>query len=371
MSDYFPRDLQLQILKRLLLHSILTCRSVCKSWNSLLTTHDFISAHLKFAESSTNHPGIQSLFIRYFDRTRRIEQYVTGKDDETFGLHFSNIEFPYTSAYFTVIGYCDGVVCLTDDVLDPMYHHMVTLWNPSIRKTVRVVTVPNCDQTRRDQGTTVLGFGVCPRTHDPKVIRIMYYKDIQNSPSVEVFSLASNAWRKPRGGNLNRPRKTIRISWSQVCLNGFVHWVVCDKQIETSPRCLIMSFDLARELFDEMSLPDALVCEDISNLAMSSRKGQLTVLEYDMGKGKECCGVWVMNGFGVAGSWERLYVIRLPGVLRKAVGFRMNGEIVLALKNHELVYVECTGSVKSLGIYGSIRSFFLGSYVESLILINQ
>ncbi|KAI3714074.1 hypothetical protein L1987_72664 [Smallanthus sonchifolius] len=368
MSDYFPRDLQLQILKRLPLNSLLKSRTVCKYWNSLITSNDFISAHLKFTQSII-HNGTQSLFIRYFDRTHKIEQYITLKYDETFGSHFSNIELQHASktGYFRVVGYCDGVVCLSDDLFDSM--HMVILWNPSIRKSVRV-SIPNYEQTW-------LGFGVCPITHDPKVIRIMYLNDSSIPPLAEVLSVTSSAWRKPFGSNHNHNhnhnhlRKAIRISWSQVCFNGVIHWVACDKQIEERIRCLIVSFDLVREAFDEMPLPDDLSCQHISNLSISNRKGDLTMLEYDMEKGKECCGVWVMKEYGVMGSWRKLYFIRLPGMLRKAVGFRMNGDMVLALKNHELVFVDFAGNVKSFGIYANIRSFFVGSYMESLILINQ
>lgn len=49
----------------------------------------------------------------------------------------------------------------------------------------------------------------------------------------------------------------------------------------------------------------------------------------------------------------------------------MNGDVVMALKNHELVSVECSGNIKSFGVYGNIRSFFVGWYVESLILVDQ
>ncbi|KAF5754475.1 putative F-box domain-containing protein [Helianthus annuus] len=374
MSDLFPHDLQLQILKRLPLNSLLKFRTVSKSWNSLITSNHFISSHLQ----SITHNNPQSLFIRYFDRTRKIEQYITAKDDQTFGIHFSNIDFQHASktAYFRIVGCCNGVVCLSDDLFDSMC--MVVLWNPSIRKSVRVL-VPDYQQNCVWPRFTVLGFGVCPVTHDPKVVKIVFVNafsvpdqiTVEDPPLVEVFSVNSGGWGKPFGQNRNRPCNKINITWSQVCFNGAIHWVAYDRRIEASGRCIIVSFDLVHEVFDEMPLPDALASQDIGNLAMSSRKGQLTMLEYDMEKGKEACGVWVMKEYGVPGSWEEMYVIRLPGMLRRVVGFRTNGDMVLALKNHELVYVECTGNVKSLGIYANIRSFFVGSYMESLILINQ
>ncbi|XP_024994766.1 F-box/kelch-repeat protein At3g23880-like [Cynara cardunculus var. scolymus] len=375
MSDYLPSDLHLEILKRLPLNSILRCSTVCKSWNSLISSNDFISAHQNLIKS-INGDGTQTLLVRYFDRTHKIEKYIIGRDDETFGLQFSDIEFQYasTTAYFRVVGYCDGVVCLSDDLFDSTY--MVILWNPSIRKSVRVL-VPNYEQTW-SQGT-VLGFGVCPRTHDPKIVRIVCVNDfsvphmvrIQDHSSVEVFSPASGAWRKHFGVNHYRPHKMIQITWSQICFNGVIHWIACDKQLESNLRCLIMSFDLVHEVFAEMPLPDALARQHVSKLSISNRKGYLTVMEYDMEKGKESCGVWVMKEYGMMRSWEKLFMIHLPGLLRKPVGFRMNGDMVVAMKNNELVSIECNGNIKSLNLYGNIRSYFLGLFMESLILVDK
>ncbi|KAJ9549283.1 hypothetical protein OSB04_021826 [Centaurea solstitialis] len=51
MLDYLPRNLHLHILKRLPLTSIIQCSTVCKSWNSFLTSNHFISAYQSFYKS--------------------------------------------------------------------------------------------------------------------------------------------------------------------------------------------------------------------------------------------------------------------------------------------------------------------------------
>ncbi|KAI3698745.1 hypothetical protein L2E82_42539 [Cichorium intybus] len=373
MLEYFPPSLYVEILKWLPLNSILQCRTVCKSWNSVVSSNDFISAHHSLTKSIIENRN-QTVLIRYFDRRRKLEKYIIGQDDETFGLQFSNIKFQYVStrAYLRAVGYCDGVVCLSDDFFGSLF--MVVLWNPSIRKSIRVKVA-----TEEHTGTqlTVLGFGVCPRTHDPKLVRIVYPHDssmphnLPDSPMVDVFSLTSDGWRQPLGGNSKHPRNMIRITWSQVCFNGVIHWVACEQQLKARHRCLIMSFDLVHEVFDEMPLPDVLAHHPVSNLSINTHKGYLAMLEYDMKKKKESCGVWVMKEYGVSGSWEKLYVIYLPRMLRNTVGFRKNGDMVVVLKNGRLVTVDCIGKIKSLDIYGHIPSFFMGSYMESLIMISQ
>nr|GEU98327.1 RNA-directed DNA polymerase, eukaryota, reverse transcriptase zinc-binding domain protein [Tanacetum cinerariifolium] len=211
------------------------------------------------------------------------------------------------------------------------------------------------------------GFGVCPRKHDPKIVRIVY--KVNDTPLVYVFSLALGLWKKPF--NQNCLHKMIHVSWNQVCLNGVIHWIACDKRNGVKSRSLIVSFDLVREEFSEMLLPDGLASLDVLNMSISERKGCLSMVEYDMEKGRECCGVWVMKEYGVTRSWGKMCFVRLPGMLRRVVGFRVNGDVVMALKNHELVSVECSGNIKSFGIHGNIRSFFVGSYVESLIMVDQ
>ncbi|XP_071703019.1 F-box protein At3g07870-like [Rutidosis leptorrhynchoides] len=364
MSEYFHGDMYLQILKHLPLNSILRFRTVCKSWNSLITSNHFISTNLKHTKSVNQN----QLLIRYFDRTHKTEQYIVSKDNESFDLQFSSIPFfQYASEVgcFRIVNYCDGVICLSNNLYESIY--MVILWNPSIRKSIRV-SIPKCEQILT---IDMLGFGVCPVTHDPKIVKISYLNDF--SRLVEVFSVALGVWRKPNIIDCmrNRLRETVEFIWSQVCYNGNIHWVAFDKEKSVSFCGLIVSFNLVDEAFDEISLPDGIPSQCVSNLSISIRKDDLALLEYDLEKGRESCDVWVMKEYGVKGSWEKLYVVRLPGILRKVVGFRMNGDTVVALKNHELVIVRCNGDVESLGIYGNIRSFFLGSYVDSLILINQ
>nr|GFC32101.1 hypothetical protein [Tanacetum cinerariifolium] len=65
---------------------------------------------------------------------------------------------------------------------------MVIIWNPVIRKSVGIVIpIPKV-------GYTVVGFGVCPDTCDPKLVKITVDK-ISSIWEVEVYMLSTRVWK--------------------------------------------------------------------------------------------------------------------------------------------------------------------------------
>ncbi|GKG52856.1 hypothetical protein Tco_0549968, partial [Tanacetum coccineum] len=45
---------------------------------------------------------------------------------------------------------------------------MAVIWNPTVRKSVGIVVIPKGRYNR-----TIVGFGVCPDTSDPKLVKIL------------------------------------------------------------------------------------------------------------------------------------------------------------------------------------------------------
>ncbi|GKC03091.1 hypothetical protein Tco_0994701, partial [Tanacetum coccineum] len=48
---------------------------------------------------------------------------------------------------------------------------MAVIWNPTVRKSVDIVIIPKAGYMR-----TVIGFGACPDTSDPKLVKISVSK---------------------------------------------------------------------------------------------------------------------------------------------------------------------------------------------------
>ncbi|KVI00591.1 F-box domain, cyclin-like protein [Cynara cardunculus var. scolymus] len=148
MASRLPNVLIVEILSRLPSKSLLRFRSVCKSWLSLISSTEF--RHNK-------------------------EVYTVHLDDQQFTLDAeAPIKFPFKIVgpdiyCYTIIGCCNGVVCLCNDNTT----EEVILWNPSVRRNITLVPsiFPNNYWYKL---ILVLGFGYDTMSDDYKVVRVAY-----------------------------------------------------------------------------------------------------------------------------------------------------------------------------------------------------
>ncbi|XP_076951167.1 uncharacterized protein LOC143624373 [Bidens hawaiensis] len=168
MSDYIPADIQLEIMTRLPLKSLIQFRSVPKTWKSIIDSSAFISKHS--LQQRTPHSGSVSLVEN---------KYVSIIDDHTFPRQIVSLTPPPLVKKLQsprVIGTSRGLVGLVG-LYSRHYRgsttDVVVIWNISIRKAVAVF-VPNVAQ-ELCRSTTTLGFGVCRETNDPKIVRIKQF----------------------------------------------------------------------------------------------------------------------------------------------------------------------------------------------------
>nr|GEU62023.1 hypothetical protein [Tanacetum cinerariifolium] len=87
------------------------------------------------------------------------------------------------------------------------------------------------------------------------------------------------------------------------------------------------------------------------------------------------CGVWKMEHDA---SFTKLFTINTPNyTINNILGFRKNGELVMETRkdDEELaaleVYDPCSERISNLGIYGKKGSFFMDSYKETLLLLDE
>ncbi|GKB76674.1 hypothetical protein Tco_0943569 [Tanacetum coccineum] len=179
---------------------------------------------------------------------------------------------------------------------------MAVIWNPSIRKSVSIV-IPN---VLTYPGYTVIGFGVCPDdTSDPKLVKINVNNiKIPYTWVVEVFTL-----------------------------NGIIYWRTAglDEGLWSN---YIISLDLKRKKFGEVSLSERLACTD------------------------------------------NLVVAKGTSVFYRLLGFRNNGEVVLVMDDDNdtgyavEVYEPSSGHISGIGMNGNSK-FSAMSYMETLILLHE
>ncbi|OMO97145.1 hypothetical protein COLO4_14844 [Corchorus olitorius] len=93
MSDYFnlPEELFAEILARLPIEDVVKSTAVCKSWNSLIKTPTFISAHLQKTISFNNSTNTHHLLFRICPKESLFqEEYSDDRVGEKYSLRFDN-----------------------------------------------------------------------------------------------------------------------------------------------------------------------------------------------------------------------------------------------------------------------------------------
>ncbi|XP_076939739.1 F-box protein At4g19940-like [Bidens hawaiensis] len=376
MSHSIPLEIQLEIMKQLPVKSLIQFRSVSKTWKSIIDSSDFINKHYK-----VHHTKPQHLLVMYEDTLVRFSGQVDYKqkcvsivDDHSFPKHKVSLKVPLLVKKLEcprVIGTSHGLVglysgtpgdgiCRTD---------VVVIWNVSIRKAVAVF-VPNVSIK------TVIGFGVCRETKDPKIVKITYvvHTGIENltcNSEVEVFTLSTGVWRRSYGGLPPHILFNCDIM-NEVVTDGVIYWVAFGK-ITTNGNFtdVIISFDMTSEEFRVVTLPHGLKLVGISKLGESlvvyGQDECAVNLDYD---------VWVMCD-GVSKLFTKLFTFtHIKGT--SELGFRMSGKLIIETQEQGdddrgqlAIYEPYSKHVDNLGIDGSLDSFAVCDYMETLLLLDQ
>nr|GEW65314.1 hypothetical protein [Tanacetum cinerariifolium] len=193
---------------------------------------------------------------------------------------------------------------------------MVVLWNPSIRKSV-AIRIPNVIDSL--YGYTCIGFGVCPHTNDPKLVKINVTKTLSICWEVHVFTLSSRVWKAVYTG---APFKSCHSFWDHVFIDGLIYW-------RSSGRFLI-SFDLKRDKFGEVCLPGKFAFR--SSVRVAKVNESLGLLEFYEEGGMSVCGVW-MRKDGVINQEFPLVVAHANQTGRRKLGGKEEFPLVVAHAN--------------------------------------
>ena len=358
MSDYLPEEVVLQILCRLPVKSLIRFRCVSKLWNSLITTSAFIDSHL--TQSLSLPSNSNKLIVSHGDLRTNLEYYEFIHDDNNdsdSSFHqFQNVEFPLSFSYFKLIGSVNGLFCLCEK-------EQIILWNPCIRK---FITLPKT----KTKCAVIYGFGFDARTNDYKVV------SIATKPRclVEVYSLKEGAWRKTSAGGSLSPGTMFLCYNGAAFIKGAVHFqATCriTRKLKTCP--FILSFDFGDEVFRFISLPMSVLTAELE-FDIFGFRGSLSVVCYTH-RIRTSCSIWVMKEYDVDKTWSKLCTVDLCGVIRRVLGFRKNGHVIVEtdLKTDPKLssYDPQSKQVKNLGIYGRSFNSCADNYVESLVLLNQ
>nr|XP_023920935.1 F-box/kelch-repeat protein At3g06240-like [Quercus suber] len=236
-----------------------------------------------------------------------------------------SIPSDFSSKVTSIVGSCNGLLCVAAYNSVRTYAEIIFLWNPSIRKFKRL---PNSCLSQI-QYAFATGFSYQSHTRDYKVIKIF-------SLSVaEVYTLSSDSWRRVEI-SLTPNAVVLRMEYfsSAIFFSGALHWFAKIKAFTNGKfrrRSMILSFDVDNEKFKEMALP---VVDKVQNQSLVVFKGNLAFITVDyLGMNFQrlnprLCSIWVMAEYGVPESWNKLFSVRLENVV-KFIGCTWYGELLV------------------------------------------
>nr|GEU96457.1 hypothetical protein [Tanacetum cinerariifolium] len=246
---------------------------------------------------------------------------------------------------------------------------MVVIWNPSVRKYVGIVI---SNVLSFVDIYTCIGFGVCPHTNDPRLVKINVVHSLW---VVEVFTLSTRVWKTVYKG---MQFKSCKFTTFHVFIDGIIYWRNVGLDGGLGSNCII-SYDLKREKFGEVSLSERLA--RAHRLAVAKVNESLCLLEYYNEGEISVCGVW-MKKDGVNKPFTKIYTVKVEGQFdsmlgywKSVVGFRNNGEVVLEMEDDNdiavKIYEPSSGRINGLGINNKDVGFSAVSYMESLLLLHE
>ncbi|GMI79455.1 CONSTITUTIVE EXPRESSER OF PR GENES 1, CONSTITUTIVE EXPRESSER OF PR GENES 30 [Hibiscus trionum] len=295
MSDYMPEEVILKILNRLPVKSLLRFRSVCKSWNTLISHPSFISAHLQASLSNNNTPF---LLLKY--RKNGKYGYFLHYDIDGFE-EFKQLQFsPFRhAAVYSVVGSCNGLICVL------LYDMNFVLWNPSIQK---YISFPKPSITYVSSYKFGFGFGFDSRTNDYKVLVVGTEDD---ESCFELFSLNGNCWKRV---DAVYPKYAFAGHRSLPFVNGAVHWLGYRERNNDEYSHAILGFDFSVEDFFEMNFPESFSGWGPYNLSIE-KYGESSIAVIARPADGELHELWVMKEYGVVESWTKMLTLLLgkPG----------------------------------------------------------
>ncbi|KAL8482124.1 hypothetical protein ACS0TY_028327 [Phlomoides rotata] len=304
-----PPEIIIEIISRLPVPSILSCKCVCKSWLTLLESNEFVKSHLLKAISGLAVYRFCLKLYKFFD-------FEDGLDLEHHGLHYKFVtEFNIPGCNGWIAGSADGLLflCNRNNLLK---HHALHVCNPITRDYIEL----DCNEFVDDScgGVVTYGFGSSKITGRHKVVRIFQEKvpvpggpvyfplglPLHCVPKFEcvchVYTIGTGLWRRisPVAHLEFRPDSCGAF------LNGNLHWSVSD--FEGPPQLWISCFDLETERFSTFSTP-------LLNSALTAPptilEDCLCLCDNSLADG---IAIWLMKEYGVEKSWTKQFFIGYP-----------------------------------------------------------
>ncbi|XP_057457294.1 F-box protein At3g07870-like [Lotus japonicus] len=346
-----PLDIMTHILIRLPIKSILVCKFICKSFNSVISDPHFSKLHFKHAPSGfmirTSDPNRLSRFVHLLeyepekfnnndiqccyceDDFIKQECYNHVKLEPKFKLpvHGGNLILDkinglnsdvrkrsyaeHESKYdrFMVVNSCNGFLCLCDRV-----KNYFVVCNPVTSEFIRLPEATKMDKNKFWHQVVYPGFGFNPKTNEYKIVRVLKrhknWWDRKGTMTVDMFTLGTSKWRNVEVHlqhifNVEVNHQHIFKLLFPTCTNGALHWI-CSHDNKGSLLC----FKFKKERFHSFPSPPGVFIEGkygTNNVSMGNLGGFLYIC--DSSSLDTPVTMWIMKKYGIGESWTKVFSI--------------------------------------------------------------
>ncbi|KAK1382679.1 hypothetical protein POM88_020414 [Heracleum sosnowskyi] len=238
---YFSEELIFQILVWLPVISLLRFRTVCKSWQSMISSPKLIENHL-----ANSHK--REACVLGFPTVPVNEAGWLGDFDNAFFFDTRDVSFTLRlpsrfSGMRHFVRSCKGLVCLSNRCANIIY-----LWNP-LTMGFRELPTPNIQARFRLD----LGFCFDSVFNDYKLLRIVqsdvsYYGYFTSVLKAELYSTNSNSWKRIRVPK--KVKKVLPWPYSK-CVDSRTGVLYFENGKE------LLSFDTHNEVFGVYQFPES------------------------------------------------------------------------------------------------------------------
>ncbi|KAK2382057.1 F-box/kelch-repeat protein [Trifolium repens] len=208
----FGQDLEIEILLRLPLKSLMRFKCVQTSWNNLIKTPYFVNRKTKLSRN-------RSLLIVENSKVKLLPR--EGGDDNEKPILVNSL-FPGNNlARIESYGSCSGVFCLKGIYADAKSHGQLIIWNPT---TNEVHSISRDPHHKKD---FLYGFGAVDG--DFKVVRLIRYRCAWKkllSRFAEVYSLNTKSWTIIHTNCPLIDLTDYNPSRYNALVNGVYYWII-------------------------------------------------------------------------------------------------------------------------------------------------
>ncbi|KAK4266445.1 hypothetical protein QN277_027366 [Acacia crassicarpa] len=352
-----PPNIIIDILSRLPIKSILSCKRVCKSWLRLISHPRFVELQLARSSTSILIKTIPSLSESRKIILTHVDQ--RGRDPYRFDKLMLTPKINLPCSKFGLVNSCNGLLCLSGfEKDDPIW-----VCNPILGE---YVTIPSASEGRNLGSFTGLGF--CAATNRYKVLQTFHPKvkwSGDNYLDAEIYHMDTGTWKSIGYA----PCALVAPSFNSF-LRSSLHWVPSAGGSSE----YIYSFNFETEEFGSVPPPPCLdgAKRQISNdLKLGIVEGCLFVCVFGDSRKFD---IWVMKDYGVKESWtkqlviENLYPRKSHSDVYEPVKFLGNGEILMLYNDSEvLCYNTVTKRLRRTRVTHTRHEFNATALTPSLV----